>query len=90
MKTEWEAGASVLLKNVSGGDYTVEELGGIIIADDATIDLMDEGLAAFYDNWDVAYGLVTNTNASKLWTDIQAGDIEVVSTTRPQLQGGPE
>ena len=85
MLTAREAGASVLLKNTSGGDYAVAELGGTVVADDATIDLMDDELDVFYDNYNMAKDLVTRENQSQLWADIQAGDIEVVSTTPPRM-----
>jgi hypothetical protein len=89
--SERSMGASVVIKNVSGGEYTILELGGIIIANNATIDLMDDGLAIFYDNWTIASELVTKPNPSQLWTDIQAGDIEVVSSTPliPSQGGNP-
>jgi hypothetical protein len=92
MNTEREAGASVLLKNVSGGDYPVAELGGIVVAHNATIDLMDSDLPAgqFYDNWNHADSLVTEPNQSQLWADIQAGGIvELVSSTAPVFSGRP-
>lgn len=86
MAVEQSAGANVVIRNVSGGDYAVAELGGVIIADDATLDLMDH-----YDNWDAARALVMTANPSQLWADIQAGDVEVVSTAAPTAPnvGGP-
>jgi hypothetical protein len=74
---------SVTIKNISGSNYAVAELGGLIIADDATIDLMDDSLAAFYNNYDMVEALVTTPNNSQLWTDIQAGNIKVIATVPP-------
>lgn len=84
MKTERETGASVLLKNSSDNEYAVAELGDIIVIPDATIDLMDEALPVFYDNYNAASGLVTVANQSQLWTDIQEGTIEVVELVPPK------
>lgn len=84
-QSDREAGASVVIKNISGGDYAIVELGSTIIADVATLDLMDEELPAFYDNWNMVNSLVTEANSSQLWADIQVGKIELVSSTPPTM-----
>jgi hypothetical protein len=75
---------SVVIKNISDEPYSVEELGGISLSSGESLDLMDDGLPSFYDNWWAANYLVTVENQSKLWADIQAGKIELVSSTEPE------
>jgi hypothetical protein len=86
IKSEKEAGASVILRNVSKDDYVVAELGGVLVAKNDTIDLMDDTLPAFYDNWEAANALVAYENSSQLWSDIQAGLLEVVEVKKPKKQ----
>jgi hypothetical protein len=84
---------SVVIKNISDEPYSIEELGGVSLPSGENLDLMDGALPSFYNNWWAANYLVTVENPSKLWADIQAGKIELVSSTepeRPELPGmGP-
>ena len=73
----------VKIKNVSGSDYTVAEIGGHLLTDQAEVDLLDTELPTFYDDWEVAKRLVTEQNASQLYQDILLGEIEVVSLVPP-------
>ena len=68
------------LKNVSGSPYAVEELSGVVVADQETIDLLDPALPQFYMTWEDANRLVTELTGAKLYQDIQAGDIEVTES----------
>lgn len=81
---------SVVIKNVSEETYLVEELGGEEIPTGESLDLMDEALPNYYNNWHAANYLVTVENPSKLWADIQAGKIELVSSTEPERLELPE
>lgn len=73
----------VKVKNVSGSDYAMAEIGGHLLADQAEVDLLDTELPTFYDDWEVAKQLVTEQNASQLYQDILLGQIEVVSLVPP-------
>lgn len=88
MPTEREAGASVIVKNMSGVDYDVAELGGVVLGDGQSIDLMDDNLVTYYDSWAAANGLVAKANSSQLWADIAAGKIEVVESKPPNFLAG--
>jgi len=72
----------VTVKNVSGSDYVVEELGGHVVADQGTVDLMDETLPTHYDDWEAANRVVTE-GASKLYQDILLGEVELVESVSP-------
>ena len=74
---------TVRIKNVSGDDYPVEELGGHIVADQEIINLMDQDLPIHYDSWEAANSLVTRLVTAKLYQDIQAGDIQLIENTPP-------
>jgi len=73
---------SVKIKNVSGSDYPVVELGGHVIADQEVVDLMDGALPAHYDDWDAANRAATE-GATKLYQDILLGEVELVESTPP-------
>jgi len=81
---------SVLIKNISEETYSVEELGGAEIPAGESLDLMDEALPNYYNNWWAANYLVTVENPSQLWSDIQAGKIELMSSTEPERLEIPE
>jgi len=66
------------IQNVSGASYAVEELGGLAIADQATIDLLDPLLSPHYTDWDAANRLVTELPTAKLYQDIQAGRLTII------------
>lgn len=68
---------SLIIKNVSGSPYTVEEI-DVVLEDQGQVDLMDH-----YGDWESARRLVTSTSTAKLYTDIVAGAVEVVQTTPP-------
>jgi len=74
---------TVRIKNVSGEDYAVAELGGLVVAPQAEIDLLDDTLPVFYDDWEVARRLVTEPNEAQLYQDILLGEIEVVELREP-------
>jgi len=82
-KTEREAGAKLRIRNVSGALYHLEEL-GVDLAVDEVVDLLDEALPEHYLSWQEANDLVAKANASKLWIDLQSGDLEVVENVPPQ------
>lgn len=73
----------VKVKNVSGVPYSIEELGGHIIADQEVLDLCDSGLPLYYGSYLIAVRLVEETTTAKLYQDIQLGDIEVTEKTPP-------
>jgi hypothetical protein len=73
----------VKIKNVSGSDYAVAEIGGHVLADQEVIDLLDTSLPEFYDDWDVVKALVTEENTSQLYQDILLGEVEVVELREP-------
>lgn len=73
---------SVIIKNVSGADYWVEELTGFVLANGAEVDLMSRELPFYYLDWESANRLVTDCPTAKLFRDIQAGKIQVVSNKR--------
>lgn len=73
----------VRIKNVSGADYFIEELGDHQIADQEELDIMDPTLPSYYNDWEAANRLVTALTGAKLYQDIQAGDIEVVLNQPP-------
>lgn len=73
------------IKNVSGGTYNVVELGGHELADDEEVDLCDDQLDTFYQDWDAAKRLTEEMTTAQLYQDIQGGDIEVV-LSRPPFQ----
>lgn len=82
---------SVIIKNLSAEPYIIEELGGTSsLPSGESLDLMGDTIPSYYDNWNAANYLVTVENPSKLWADIQAGKIELVSSTKsehPELPG---
>ncbi len=75
---------SVKIKNVSGAPYAVEELAGHVVADQETIDLLDDALPSHYEAYVVAVRLVEGTPTARLYQDIQGGDIEVIEKTPPR------
>jgi len=81
---------SVVIKNISDESYEIEELGGVSLPSGESLDLMNENMSPHYDNWSAANYLVTVENQSKLWADIQAGKIELVSSTEPERLEMPE
>lgn len=74
---------SIKIKNVSGSHYVVEELGGLVMADQEQIDLLNPSLPQHYADWADANRLVTTLTTAKLNQDIQSGDIEVVENSGP-------
>ena len=73
----------VKIKNISGGDYSVGEIGGHLLADAEEVDLMNDALPVFYDDYATAVNLVTVVNGSKLYQDIQSGKVSVVGFASP-------
>jgi hypothetical protein len=73
---------SIKIQNVSGTHYVVEELGGLVVADQETIDLLDPALVQHYADWEDANRLVTSLPTAKLYQDIQAGVVVVIENTR--------
>lgn len=75
------------IKNVSGSDYAIEELGGHLISDQEELDLLDTALPSFYgafaDAERAVNGCCENT---KLRQDIVAGDIEVTLNQKPIIR----
>jgi len=69
---------TVKIKNVSGAPYFVEEMDGLEVADQATIDLLDLTLTPHYVSWEAANRLVTELTTAKLYQDIQAGKLTVI------------
>lgn len=82
---------TIKIKNVSGSHYVVEELGGHVITDQETIDLLDPSLPQHYADWEDANRLVTTLTTAKLYQSIQAGEIVVVENRprEPLLPGLP-
>lgn len=72
----------VLIKNVSGASYTVEELAGYELQNGAEVDLLSRALPFYYDSWESANRLVTACPTAKLYRDIQAGKVQVVVNKR--------
>lgn len=77
------------IKNISGAPYSFEELGGHTIQDQETVDLMDTSLPAFYDDWIAAWSAAKELSTTKLYQDIQAGDLEIVEWKAPMNVGVP-
>jgi hypothetical protein len=73
----------VRIKNVSGAEYEVVELGGFILADQEEVDLLDATLATHYDEYHAAFQLVTALSTAQLYQDIQAGKVALLETTPP-------
>jgi len=73
---------SVIIKNVSGDAYMIEELFGYALADGEEIDLLNAETDHFYRDWESANRLVTDLPTAKLYQDIQEGLIEVVTNSR--------
>lgn len=73
----------VLITNASGSSYNVEELGGLSVSNGEAIDLCDPDLASYYADFDAARRLVTESNPSKLWSDISNGKIQVTLVQPP-------
>jgi hypothetical protein len=73
----------VVVKNVSGEDYTIEEIDHLL-ADQEQVDLLDLDLSSHYQDWEAANRLVTGLETAKLYQDIQSGDVEIVENTPPQ------
>jgi len=74
---------SVIIKNESGSTYNVVELGGLELANGAQLDLMDSGLASYYDDYEAANTLVTTLATAKLRQDILTEDIVVIFNSPP-------
>jgi len=73
---------TVVIKNMSGAPYPVEELMGYVLAPSAEVDLMNSALPFFYSDWIAANRLVTALPTAKLFRDIQVGKIQVVLNKR--------
>lgn len=72
----------VCVKNVSGAEYTIEEI-KYTMQDQEVVDLMNTGLPNHYEDWQAAKRLVTELTTSKLYQDIQSGDIEIDEIKEP-------
>ena len=73
----------VKIKNVSGTDYVLEELAGLVLVDQEEVDLLNPEIPDAYDEYQVALVLVTALTTAQLYQDIQAGKITLLETTPP-------
>jgi len=72
----------ISVKNVSGSTYHVEEI-DYTMQDQEVVDLMEPGLPNHYEDWGTAKRLITELTTSKLYQDIQGGDIEIDEIKEP-------
>lgn len=77
---------SVVIRNESAAAYMVAEMPGVSIPPGETIDLMDDGLAAFYDNYEAACRCACDCPDAKMCQDIQGGTLSIVEMSPPQLR----
>ena len=76
------------IKNVSGSDYVIEELGGHVLADQAELDLLDTALPSFYGSYRDAERCLFESPNCSLCQDIDAGNLQVVENRKPvKLRG---
>ena len=80
------ANGLIRIKNVTGSDYTVEELDNHVLADQAELDLLDTALAVSYGVYRDAERCAYECPAGKLCQDIVAGSIEVTLKQRPMYR----
>jgi hypothetical protein len=75
---------SIIIRNATANPYTVEELGGVVLAPGATVDLIGENTETVhrYGDYLTANRLVTSLASAKLRRDIVAGSI-VVDVNEP-------
>lgn len=71
------------IKNVSGADYVIEELGGHVLADQAEVDLLDSELPISYGSYRDAERGASECAEAKLCQDITAGKLEVTQNQKP-------
>jgi hypothetical protein len=72
----------VSVKNVSGAEYTIEEI-DYTMQDQEVVDLLNTGLPNHYEDWESAKRLVTTLTTAKLYQDIQAGNVVVDEIKEP-------
>lgn len=73
----------VRIKNVSGEDYTVEEVGGLVLPDQEVFNILDPAVPNTYTDFEAAFRLVAELTTAKLYQDIQAGKVALLETTSP-------
>lgn len=75
---------SFIIRNTSGTEYSIAELGGVALANDATRDLLDAGEGVHYKSYEAVVRLTTVSTGAQLYRDILAGDITIVSQRQPR------
>jgi len=76
---------TLIIKNVSGLPYVVEELGGLVMGDQESVNLLDSKMSGYYDDWEAANRAVTQLTTTKLYESVESGDLEVIASIPPGI-----
>lgn len=62
----------VFVKNISDDDITITELNGYVIEPDEEINMLDDGLPAFYNDHEAVLRAINDLTVTSLYTGVHA------------------
>ena len=81
----------VIIKNVQTppGDFTVEAMGGYVLADQDQVDMLDTEVTGHYGAWRDVERCILESPGTQLHDAILEGKIEIVQNSKPEQRGRP-